>query len=456
MSAITGYKSGSMLHFERDGKLLSYDLSDNKFKKKLKRNGGEYKEIVNAAAFFRNLSVRDIADGFKQETYASLIRNVNDGYRYDTYGRKARNFARIFESLSKYVHLESYLLLEIPFTSHYVFTKPASIYSKEVLEFMKESRIQFDGNSWEKWYLKYPKLFTDVCTHIRKRWYLDLEVYRMFYSMVRSGNFEKFALLVDKQQKEPEFIDRWYQEKTIKETGYGCEYKTLFDYLVRCERTEACDFGHAITLYRDYLKMMREIERNKYISKLRETRDNVDVYTIGFKNFHKVEKYPKYLKVRHDIVQKNYNYWSDKVDDKVFSKCVVKGYEWAKGGYYMVVPRKSGDVRNEGTTLHHCVASYISRIMDGTTQIVFMRQDPNESLVTVEIRAGAIVQARGYNNRSVTDEEGEWLRSYAKAKNLSFRDVKRDETMPTPPVTALVKWDSYNATLLELGAMVKG
>jgi protein-tyrosine-phosphatase len=451
---IEGWKKDSLLLFKRDGKKIAFDLKDLKFKRVLK--SGATKDLKGGAAFFRNLSVSDVADGFREDAYAEMIRKVDGSVS------RVKNFASVFAKVQKYAHIESYLLLGIQFSSADTFKKPASQFPKEVLEFMKESQINFSGNYWEYNFQRFPDLVTKLCTYVRRRHYLDLEVYRMLYSMVGgwNSNIEKFKLLSDPQTKEVSRETGYNYGRrlphSIAETPYGCEYKSLFDYLVMIDRTEACDFSTAMTLYRDYLKMMREIERNKAIAKKRETNPNLDPLTVGYLNFNKVEKYPKYLRVRHDIVQENYNVWQDEVDEKIFAQMVNRGYEYSWGGYKMVVPKKADDIRNEGTNLHHCVASYVSRVMDGTTQIVFLRKTEEESLVTVEIRAGAIVQARGYNNRSVDAAEDRWLKTYAKIKNLNYKDVKRNPNMPTPPIMALAKYDPDVALLRELSQLVNG
>lgn len=445
---IVGYKHGKHLVFERNGKKAIFDFTDMEFKRPLKN--GELKPFAGTQAFFRNLSVSDVANGFKNPAYAELIRKVNRaGYH------RYRNFASVFARLPKYKHLESYLVLEIPFDQASTFNQPVSIYTRDVIAFMKESGITFNTSRWEQQYLKHKSLISKVVTHIRKRHYLDLEVYRMFYAIVVGYNFEKFVKLVSPQATEPEWETTW-GETSLVETGYGCEYKTLFDYLVMIDRTEACSFDSALGYYYDYLSMMRKMERSKTIGIMRQTNPNLDVNTVGWVGYGRIEKYPKYLRTRHDIVAKNYRAYAEKCDEENFKRCVNKGYEYSWGKYKMVVPRLSEDIRNEGTTLHHCVASYVKRVLDGTTQIVFMREDVNESLVTVEIRANAIVQARGYNNRSVTDEEVKWLKTYARAKNLNYKDVKRDETMPTPPVTALTIYDSNIARLRAVTALLNG
>ena len=109
---------------------------------------------------------------------------------------------------------------------------------------------------------------------------------------------------------------------------------------------------------------------------------------------------------------------------------------WEKDEYCVVTPKKCDDIKNEGTELNHCVGSYIDSVLQGRTQIVFMRSsdNPEQSLVTLEIRSRSIQQARGYSNREVSEEEAKWLEGYAKAKNLTWRNIRTNNDLPCPPV----------------------
>ena len=447
MELIKGHKEGSVLYFQKGKNTIAYDLKDLQFKKK--KVNGEFKTLKGGHAFFRKFSINEVAANFVTEGYGELMMQLAKT------SKRKKNVVSIFEALKDYQHLESYTVLGIPFSEPNVFNEPASQFPKEVLAFLRESRITIDSSRFQYNYRNHPQLVENLCRHIRTRWSMDLEVYRMFYKMMSDWyDLDNFAYLV-KEAKHPN-VYKSGKTWTAQETAYGCEYKTLFDYLVRIVRTEACPFDKALSLYKDYLRMTRFIERAKYVSKMREKDPDLDETTIGWANFNKVEKYPKYLKTRHDVVARNYKDWYSDVDEEEFAAKVNPGFEYQWGRYQMVAPVTSQDVKNEGTNLHHCVASYIERIMDGTTQILFMRSNREESLVTVEVRNNAIVQARGYNNRSLDNGEKGWLKTYAKAMNLQYGDIKHNKEMPCPPCKALAKWDSWNSLLIELGEMVKG
>lgn len=77
--------------------------------------------------------------------------------------------------------------------------------------------------------------------------------------------------------------------------------------------------------------------------------------------------------------------------------------------------------------MHNCVGSYINKIIDGKTQIVFLRRfnKPKESLVTVEIRNNALSQAFRQYNTSLTKDDTEFLKKYCKAKNIEYKLKER-------------------------------
>lgn len=63
-------------------------------------------------------------------------------------------------------------------------------------------------------------------------------------------------------------------------------------------------------------------------------------------------------------------------------------------------PNTAGDVANEGLVLHHCVKSYIQRIADLKTTILFLRKrtNPDTPFYTINIERGRLVQIHGSCN----------------------------------------------------------
>ena len=134
--------------------------------------------------------------------------------------------------------------------------------------------------------------------------------------------------------------------------------------------------------------------------------------------------FSSYLKQTHDIVARNHKLKVSQEQEEMFKL----RYEDIKnlaldGGFSIIKPKSPSDLQKEGDSLNHCVASYIKRVLDDACRIMFLRKTatPNDSLVTLEVAGGAIVQARGMHNRSITDEERKALNEYAAKRHLKVK-----------------------------------
>jgi len=179
--------------------------------------------------------------------------------------------------------------------------------------------------------------------------------------------------------------------------NYNYNYKTLIDYIFRITENEGLALYYTIDYLRDYVEMQYTIKNGKY------------------------EKYPRFLHSVHDIVTKNYRMMKSVYDEIKFSNNVDKSLEYYGKDFMVLVPKSTQCLKDEGIKLNHCVGSYVERVINNTCQIAFLRQDENESLITLDIRNGQINQAKGYMNRRLTEEETKWLNKYCQAKNLKIK-----------------------------------
>lgn len=148
-----------------------------------------------------------------------------------------------------------------------------------------------------------------------------------------------------------------------------------------------------ISELRDYLKMCKQ--------------DNI-----------KPTLYSSYLKQTHDITSRNHNVKVEQENEEIFQSR-YKDFKPYRGKKYIVVaPKNSNDLKKEGDTLNHCVASYIKRVIDGECLIYFLRIDKDESLITFEVRHNDIVQVRGLHNRKPSISEVQALKDFAKYRKL--------------------------------------
>ena len=130
------------------------------------------------------------------------------------------------------------------------------------------------------------------------------------------------------------------------------------------------------------------------------------------------DRYPRYLKTYHDIAVKNYNLVKNINLNKKFKSIAsdfVK-YEYSNEIYSVVRPQKSEDLSREGSVLNHCVASYVERVVEKSTTIMFLRKnsDITAPFVTLEIQKNKVRQSSGKNNSRVGIEESKFLKDYEK------------------------------------------
>lgn len=94
---------------------------------------------------------------------------------------------------------------------------------------------------------------------------------------------------------------------------------------------------------------------------------------------------------------------------------VRKNLETEIGAYDFILPKKIGDIVQEGKQMHNCVGTYVERHKSGNTTIVFIRKKeaPEKSFCTMEYRSGEIVQLRAKYNENPPEEVQEvaqrWL-----------------------------------------------
>ena len=70
------------------------------------------------------------------------------------------------------------------------------------------------------------------------------------------------------------------------------------------------------------------------------------------------------------------------------------------------IPKNGADLVNEGEKLHHCVATYTDKVLNGSTMILFIRKknQKKKPFYTMEWKNNHIVQCRGLKNCDMTPE----------------------------------------------------
>ncbi len=190
---------------------------------------------------------------------------------------------------------------------------------------------------------------------------------------------------------------------------FGKEFVAAYDfYLSNCVGDEVKE--HILSNY-SYAKINNYLTKQKtnatmlndYIRLLKLLKYPVNKDTLlpnNLINMHNklTEEYNKKQENERKEAQKGFNKFLKQFHDK----------QWVddKLGLFMRLPKEIDELNIEGSTLHHCVATYKQSVIDKKTTIFFIRKmsEPDKPYYTLEYKNGKIVQCRGLRNAAMTDE----------------------------------------------------
>ena len=186
---------------------------------------------------------------------------------------------------------------------------------------------------------------------------------------------------------------------------FNLDIISFCDYLLRLKHVECLDVHDLFNTshYPDYLKMEKVLKRHR---------------------LSKIDKYPKYFLSQFKITQAEYKVMKTKYSEEMFkAQCdIYRSLTSKYDKYQIVVPEATAEIENEADELKHCVRSYIQRVVDGETLIVFLRdnESPETPLVTIEVRNGEVIQAYGERDRKPEQDQLDTIRLWAKEKGLQL------------------------------------
>jgi len=147
------------------------------------------------------------------------------------------------------------------------------------------------------------------------------------------------------------------------------------------------------TLYIDYIKMALK---------------------LGHDMTNKFVLFPANVKNAHDIVTGEINKQKAADAKKVLKEIKNAGYEFCDSEYAVIVPTSSASIVKEGQNLHHCVANYISDVVNRKTIILFVRKISNKrkSLYTLEVKDNKVRQFRAFGNKKPPEDAQKFIELY--------------------------------------------
>lgn len=186
-----------------------------------------------------------------------------------------------------------------------------------------------------------------------------------------------------------------------------------------------CDFRALLTFVLYTIKFRNGLEiENGYYSNSFTISDYADFLRMQQTMYGKIKnKYPTYWLSEKQMLNNKYNAWVKvrTLEGDLFQDKILK-YAFEDDVYKVIVPTKVNEILDEAEQQQHCLASYVTKIQHGETNVVFIRQKLNEedSCLTVEIRNGKIVQVRGFQNRCYNALEYSFIEKWAKEVKLEL------------------------------------
>lgn len=367
------YKEKQFLVFDfEDGKTVKYDFATGETIGKL---GKPVKGLQNQ---LRGISMNYIIESCEDKNYGLFLQFVWDKFKtkswyYNTNDHYITNVGTVLSNVKRYSRYEqifsagpgSYL----EEGRYNIFEYSINKIPSSLIKYIKSERVARLNNDIVNVWSKNP---SECCL-----------AYELDYISLNDSDL--FCI---------------FQCNTINNliNTYGYNAKSLFLYLDTLKTFEALTIdSRVLGEIKDYARMMSEIHP-------------------------KYDKYPRNFLTTHAIACRNYNRLKQQFDEKSFQNRRNPKYECKIGKYIFLYPEKIDDIRSEAVSQNNCVASYVQSVIDGKCHILFMRkkEEPDKSLVTIEVKNNKIVQAKGRFNRDLTNEEEVTVEKW----NTKFENMK--------------------------------
>lgn len=184
----------------------------------------------------------------------------------------------------------------------------------------------------------------------------------------------------------------------IKSLGHRTPYNAYLDVMkytsiFKLKKYFRAQGIHRIEDYRDYISWLEELGS--------DMKNEFNLFPKNFMQRHD-ETMEVLLKARDKEYRKNLERFN-----KILKKKRKEDPEKLEAeGLFIRLPEKVEELKKEGEALHHCVGTYIDKVINGETTIFFIRRtaEPEKPYYTLEWKDNAVAQCRGFRNCDMTPE----------------------------------------------------
>lgn len=284
-----------------------------------------------------------------------------------------------------------------------------SEYNKELLQYVREEcekrghvSFKFINECYDHWNDGQYEVFKKIEAKIEAE-----PQYRPVFVVKRYNWDDEYINLLHHESKS-------YLRNQIIQViqNYNLDLDAFLEYCLYLNHVESVSIEKLMADYPDYLRRELHLKGGRMA---------------------RMEKYPQtwlsathkqqqeYQNLQHlERMEENGN--TEKFDNSIEAN---KHLEWEQDNYLIRMPTSAEDIRDEADQMHHCVATYIPQIEAGEKIVMFMRdkENPDKSLVTVEVIDGAITQAYAQRDTHPSIPCMVWLTKWAQEKNLRITAV---------------------------------
>lgn len=366
-------KKGADLIFTcDDGKIVKYNLNTGEC---IGKNGKPCKYLNSQ---LKGYTVDEIASSFVDKNFGKFINHVAQMCSRNS--QSVQNIGTVFQRIDEYRKEEQIysagLTLAGVIGSEY-FKGTINEIPKGLVKILREIHVGVSNMNIRE-YKAHPDAFNYAFNH-------------EFISLSKT---EAYNILMCADSRWNRNTHRYEDKNKFFDicNRYGYTTKSLLNYI-------------------DYLVTYEAINASNPSKILGEIADNCNMLS---QMSDKYDKYPRHFLTSHRITSRTYERWEKEFNEELFAKRVNTKMETVIGNYKFIYPKSTKDIKDEAVQQSNCVASYIDRVINGQCDIILMRKknDIENSLVTVEIRNGKVVQARQRFNESVNESEQKALDKY--------------------------------------------
>ena len=329
--------------------------------------------------------------------------------------------------------------------------KKAVLYPRNLKRVLKESKMEYSG---------LPEFARQNIPFYQQNYIDAAKEYQGIEKLVKAGYYDLTTDCIDRGDCTPLSLR---EKKLRKVLGLRGEYYNLikkkdlrmseYRALYNCQQArirvtweeiqEMSKYG------RDFAIYMRHTTPHKMLRYIREHtggrrwNDGTSVTPTDYHDYLQMAAvlgynmddpyvlYPKDLRQRHDQLveekREREEELAKKKDDEKdtdFRKTIQKNgwgnYEMETEELFIRLPKRVREIREEGNNQHHCVATYIDRMVSGQTCILFIRKksEPEKSYYTVEVRGQEVIQVRGKYNKDATEDVKKFMSIFERKINI--------------------------------------